>query len=99
MEAKLKSEFDSSGNPLNSFSGKDLASSYDDSDWDDWDRDEWKDAWRDEYNDWDLWKKKKDAEIAEKKRAAAEEENAEKNEDVPHEKKMSAGDGEREKDK
>lgn len=80
MEAKLRSEFDAEGNPLNSLSGRDLASSCDDSDWDDWDRDEWKDAWRDEYNDWDLWKKKRDAEIAEEKRAAAAERSAEASE-------------------
>ncbi len=80
VEAKLRSEFDAEGNPLNSLSGRDLASSCDNSDWDDWDRDEWKDAWRDEYNDWDLWKKKRDAEIAEEKRAAAAERSAEASE-------------------
>ena len=47
VEAKLRSEFDAEGNPLNSLSGRDLASSCDNSDWDDWDRDEWNDAWRD----------------------------------------------------
>ena len=75
VEAKLKSHFDSEGRRIDSFSAS--SSSYDDSDWDDWNRDEWKEAWRDEYNDWELWKQKKDAEIAEKRRKQKAEETAE----------------------
>ena len=44
------------------------SASYDDSDWNDWKKDEWKDAWRDEYSDWELWKQMKDEEIAAKRR-------------------------------
>lgn len=75
VEAKLKSHFDSEGRRIDSFSAS--SSSYDDSDWDDWNRDEWKEAWRDEYSDWELWKQKKDAEIAEKRRKQKAEETAE----------------------
>lgn len=73
VETKLKSHFDSEGRRIESSAAS--SSSYDDSGWDDWNRDEWKEAWKDEYNDWELWKQKKDAEIAEKKRKqkAAEE--------------------------
>ncbi len=73
VEAKLKSNFDSEGNLTNTEMMVKPSAAYDDSDWDDWKKDEWKDAWRDEYNDWELWKQKKDAEIAAEKQAAVEE--------------------------
>lgn len=70
VEAKLKANFDEEGNLTNPAMDIKSSSSYDDSDWDDWKRDEWKEAWRDEYSDWELWKQMKDEEIAAKKRAA-----------------------------
>ena len=75
VEAKLKANFDDQGNLTNPAMDVRLSAAYDDSDWndwknDDWKNDEWKEAWRDEYSDWELWKKMKDEEIAAKKREA-----------------------------
>lgn len=68
VEAKLKANFDDRGNLTNPAMNVKYSASYDDSDWDDWKKDEWRDAWRDEYSDWELWKQMKDEEIAAKKR-------------------------------
>ena len=68
VEAKLKANFDDLGNLTNPAMEVKPSASYDDSDWNDWKKDEWKDAWRDEYSDWELWKQMKDEEIAAKRR-------------------------------
>ena len=70
VEAKLKANFDDQGNLTNPAMDVRPSAAYDDSDWDDWKKDEWKEAWRDEYSDWELWKQMKDEEIAAKKREA-----------------------------
>lgn len=71
VEAKLKANFDEEGRLSNPALDVRPEATYDDSDWDDWkddwDKDEWKSSWRDEYSDWELWKKKRDAELAEER--------------------------------